>query len=355
MWETMLTYIQEEPIVLEKIIKDFDFEVFQKHLPKRLNKLLILATGSSLNAALSAKCYLESIANVVVSIEEPYNFQHFGHFDQQTDLVIAISQSGKSTSTINVLQKLKDSQVPTFALTSNLTSPLVEDVNYTIDLNVGVEKVGYVTKGFSGTVLNLFLVALGIAKFKKEISLEKFQSEKKELHNLVHELEALIPRTANYFEKNRKQFSDFSRLACIGYGANFGTAKEFETKFTETTRLPSTGYELEAYMHGPYLEAQKNHLIFFFVDSFESKHRACKLRDYMNNHVGNTITIVDKDTSCDSFDFNLETKCQKLDLLPLLYVVTAQTWSYQLATAMGIDLGIDPFPDFDRKLNSKLI
>ena len=43
----------------------------------------------------------------------------------------------------------------------------------------------------------------------------------------------------------------------------WGTAKEFETKLTETFGVPSQGFEFEAYMHGPYLEADTTHLLFF--------------------------------------------------------------------------------------------
>lgn len=355
MSETMLTYIQEEPEILQKIIQDFDFKELQEQLPNEVRKLLILATGSSLNAALAAKCYFEQLADVTVTIEEPYHFQHYGHFDSDTDLVIAISQSGKSTSTINVLKEIKKQQVKSFALTSNLVSPLVRDTNYTLDLNIGIEKVGYVTKGFSGTVLNLFLLALGIAARKQVIFKEKFESEIQDLQCIVGELLTLIPRVKHFFEDNQELFVEYSRLVCIGYGANYGIAKEFETKFTETTRLPSTGFELEAYMHGPYLEAQATHLLFFFIDASKNRQRAIKLRDYMKKHVGNTITVVDTKESAASFEFSLNTNCQNLLLLPLLYVVVAQTWSYQLATSMGIDLSVDPFPDFDEALGSKLI
>lgn len=353
MKETMLTYVHEEPEVLKKIIDEFDFMEFKQQLPERIDRVLILATGSSLNAALSAKYYLEKFAQIIVTIEEPYNFQHYGRFDKNTDLILSISQSGKSTSTINVLEDMQGYQIPVIVLTSNMNSPLVETADYTVDLNVGIEKVGYVTKGFSGTVMNLFIIALCIADFKHLLTHNELKMRYEELMEIVDELPELIKRATNFFNNNEERFTKFSRLICIGYGSNFGSAKEFETKFIETVRLPSSGYELEAYMHGPYLEAQKNHLLFFLMD--QNSERAFLLQNYMKTYVGDSINIVlTKDLSSEK-DFSLDSYCQNEFILPLLYVVPIQIWSYMTATALGNDLDIDPFPDFDKKLNSKLV
>jgi glucoselysine-6-phosphate deglycase len=355
MEETMLTYVKEEPEVLTRILAEFDFQGVMAKLPKQVNKILILATGSSLNAALSAKYFMEKYAEVNVTIEEPFNFQHYGRFDEQTDLILAISQSGKSTSTINVLMEMKKYQLPMIALTSNQQSPLVEVATYALDLNVGEEKVGYVTKGFSGTVMNLFLITSSIAQHKQLMTTFAYEQLKKELMTIIEELPQLIERSLQFFEENRDRLIRFTRLACIGYGANLGIAKEFETKFTETVRLPSTGYELEAYMHGPYLEARKNHLLFFLIDQKENKQRAYRLRNYLQQYVGDTLTIVNQPHAGHSYDFSLATACDNDLLLPLLYVVPQQIWSYQTAEALGLDLAVDPFPDFDQQLNSKLI
>ena len=66
-------------------------------------------------------------------------------------------------------------------------------------------------------------------------------------------------------------------------------AKEFETKFTETVRVPSSGFELEAYMHGPYLEANARHVMLFIEDTPDARTRA--LRDYLAPSIGRAFTL----------------------------------------------------------------
>ncbi|EOH95262.1 SIS domain-containing protein [Enterococcus pallens] len=354
MEETMMTYVKEEPQVLHKILDEFDYSGLAAHLPKQVKRLLILATGSSYNAALAAKYYIEKTAGIIVSIEEPFNFQHYGTIDETTDCILAISQSGKSTSTINVLEKVANSQIPIVALTNQPDSPLVQQAECLIDLNIGVEKVDYVTKGFSGTILNLFLFACAIGYQNQSITESELKDKQQELNRLIQALPDIIERSETYFSENEAKFTSYNRFVCIAYGANLGIAKEFETKFTETVRLPSAGYELEAYMHGPYLEAQKNHALFFLIDEQAISSRAFRLRNYIEQYVGTTITVVENDTK-EAYDFSL--KLNDLDpfILPLATVVLVQVWSYLTATANRQDLTIDPFPDFDAMLNSKLL
>ena len=66
--------------------------------------------------------------------------------DDRFDLVVAVSQSGKSASTIDAIAKLKPNVCKTVALTSDVTSPITEVVDEVLDLKMGLETVGFVTK-----------------------------------------------------------------------------------------------------------------------------------------------------------------------------------------------------------------
>ncbi|MCP6519372.1 glucosamine--fructose-6-phosphate aminotransferase, partial [Klebsiella pneumoniae] len=89
--------ISEEPACLAQILRDYRhklaaIETFARQQPVR--RILLLATGSSLNAALCARYFFEQRFGVLVDIKEPYNFTHYETIDPHTDLVVAISQSG---------------------------------------------------------------------------------------------------------------------------------------------------------------------------------------------------------------------------------------------------------------------
>jgi len=277
----MMTYIEEQPAALAAILNAYpqhlaSVEDFARQHPVR--RVLVLATGSSLNAAMCARYFFEHRFGLLVEIKEPYNFVHYEAIDPHTDMVLVVSQSGKSASTLAAMEKVQAAGLPVFALTSDPDSPIGRLCDHVLDIHTGIEKVGFVTRGFSATVLNLLLVALTLARAQQQIDDRETDDYLAALHQLAGAIPDTLARTEAFFERHLQGLQTGTRFVAIGEGALTGVAKEFETKFTETVRVPSGGFELEAYMHGPYLEANPEHVMFFIEDAPNPRLRA--LRDY---------------------------------------------------------------------------
>ena len=103
-------------------------------------------------------------------------------------------------------------------------------------------------------------------------------------------------------------------------------------------------------MHGPYLEANAEHVMFFIEDAPNPRLRA--LRDYMAPAVNQAFLI----TLTDEGEENtLALNCHLPHLLsPLLLIVPLQILAWRTACAKGIDLSVRIFDDFDRVLKSKI-
>jgi len=349
----MMTYIEEQTAALEQILGAYpqhlaSVEAFARQHPVR--RLLVLATGSSLNAAMCARYFFEHRFGLLVDIKEPYNFVHYEAIDPHTDMVLVVSQSGKSASTLAAMEKVQAAGLPVFALTADPDSPIGRRCDQVLDIHTGIEKVGFVTRGFSATVLNLLLVALTLARAQQQIDERETQDTLAALHQLAAAIPDTIARTEAFFERHLQDLQSGTRFIAIGEGALTGVAKEFETKFTETVRVPSGGFELEAYMHGPYLEANAEHVMFFIEDAPNPRLRA--LRDYMSPAVNQAflITLTDKEE-----ENTLALNCRLPHLLsPLLLIVPLQILAWRTACAKGIDLSVRIFDDFDRVLKSKI-
>lgn len=353
MQPTMMTYIEEQPAALEAILGAYpqhlaSVEAFARQHPVR--RLLVLATGSSLNAAMCARYFFEHRFGLLVEIKEPYNFMHYEAIDPHTDMVLVVSQSGKSASTLAAMEKVQAAGLPVFALTSDLDSPIGRRCDQVLDIHTGIEKVGFVTRGFSATVLNLLLVALTLARAQQQLDERETQDTLAALHQLAAAIPDTIARTEAFFERHLQALQSGTRFIAIGEGALTGVAKEFETKFTETVRVPSGGFELEAYMHGPYLEANAEHVMFFIEDAPNPRLRA--LRDYMAPAVNRAFLIT---LTGEEGENTLALNCRLPHLLsPLLLIVPLQILAWRTACAKGIDLSVRIFDDFDRVLKSKI-
>lgn len=323
---TMYDYILEEKNVLLNILNNFkNIDIHDR------KNILIIATGSSKNAALSTKYFMQDILDCKIDIVEPFNYIHYSKIDKNVDLVILITQSGKSASILEAYEYVrKTSSVEILTLTANGNCKLSKESNYFLDLNIGEENVGFVTKGFSATILNLYLLAIENSKIDKI-------EYKKELYNIINEIPYAIELADKICDENSEILKLCNRFICIAYGDLYGIAKEFETKFIETVRVPSTGYELEQYMHGPYLEANKNHILIFLNIEDENIKRSKMLQRYMENYVNKT------------FDFKHCTKFSSLYIASIIQVL-----SYRVSKLKLIDLEKRIFDDFDEVLKSKI-
>lgn len=350
---TMLTYINEESAVLATIIRCHrqSLEAVSRFASQKpLRRILILATGSSLNAAFCARYFFEH-CGIIINIKEPYTFSQYENIDPQADMVIAISQSGKSASTLEAMRKVQAQGGPVFALTSDPQSPLGKASDYPLDILTGIESVGFVTCGFSATVLNLLLIALLIARPQQRLTESQAGAYLTQLQRIAAALPQVIERTEAFIRQHQSVLQNGTRFVATGYGALVGVAKEFETKFTETVRVPSSGFELEAYMHGPYLEASAEHVMFFFEDQPDARSRA--LREYMTPAVARTFTLTLAKAAQDDQTLALDVAVDH-HLSPLLLIVPVQLMAFRIASLKGIDLSVRIFDDFDRVLKSKI-
>ncbi|SET17906.1 SIS domain-containing protein [Enterococcus malodoratus] len=347
---TMLDYINQEQETLTNILQTYDFSS-DPSLAK-MGTVTVLATGSSLNACLSAKIAFEKLADVNITIEEPYNFNHYGRLIKGTDTIIGVSQSGKSASTIDAMQNLHKSEIQRIVLTSDLTSPIAQVVDKVIDLNMGIETVGFVTKGFSATVMQLILLAIKVGVSKNQIDEQRLAELKQELLEIISSIQSVIDKSNVFFDHHENLLKLGGRFVALGYGPNWGVAKEFETKFTETVRRPSQGFELEAYMHGPYLEADWEHTLFFIETPSVNQSRSQALADYMDSYVGKILKVTTEKSS-DAAVLGLDVTISEM-FSPLLLIIPFQLIAYRTATVKGIDLSKRIFDDFDSVLKSKI-
>ena len=346
---TMMTYIHEEQATLSAMLDRYPHD-----LPaiKGKSTWLVLATGSSINAIKSAKYYVENLANVRVTVEEPFHFQHYEKMDTATDLVLGVSQSGESTSTINAIKHIRKSfPVVTYGLTSKLLSELAKTVDHAIDIEIGEERVGYVTKGYVATIFKFMLLGLYTARCNGLITETQEAEELVKLAIAVKSIPQIIDTTEVFFEKWKDELTASPRFTAIGYGPSVGVIREMETKFAETIRVPSQGVELEAFMHGPYFEVNGNHRMFFLDTPGEARERLLLLKAYEQKYTDYIYTVKLGESS-DERTLAINAAVD-IFIAPLLMVIPFQILAHHIAEAKGNNLPQRIFTDFGISVKSK--
>lgn len=358
MQPTMYTYILEEQTTCRRIIENRkgNLKGFLDALKENaeIRKLLFLATGSSANAVNCAKLYIEELLGLEVVVKIPFLFANYEKVVDSEVLPIAVSQGGHSYSTIEAVEKAHRSGLrKNIILTADANSPIAKYADNLVDIGCGEEKVGFVTKGFVSTVLTLMLMAVEGAYTLDKIDEARYDSEINKIKASIEKIDDVINRTNNWYDTNKDTLTKGERFVTIAYGPNYGVAMESNTKLTETVRYPTSSYELEEYMHGPYLELKNSHYIFFVQSKGISENRLIALRDYINRVTPNCFTITHEASCTDSRTLPLDFDGDE-NISPLLFVIPFQILSYRLAGDKGTDLSIRIYSDFSKTLNSKI-
>ena len=105
-------------------------------------------------------------------------------------------------------------------------------------------------------------------------------------------------------------------------------------------------------MHGPYLEADWEHTLFFIETPSVNLERSQALAAYMDSSVGKILKVTTEKAS-DNDTLGLDIKVSEL-FSPLVLIIPFQLLAYRTATAKGIDLSKRIFDDFDAVLKSKI-
>ncbi|MFD1441382.1 SIS domain-containing protein [Lacticaseibacillus hegangensis] len=357
---TMRTYIGQESSVLQTILDSYPshFDESAKALVGTDTPWLVLATGSSYNAALSAKYYVEKLTNRDFDVRQPYQFAHFERIDPRITRVLAISQSGQSTSTLSALHEVERVQnVESIAVTSMPDKELSQEADFTLDIQTGHELVGYVTLGYTATILTLMLLGLRVAALEKTCDQAQEAKELKQFESIVSQFDQAIEQTEAFFSANKKDLCDATQFSSIAYGPSVGSVSEMQTKFTEVIRLPSDGNELEAFMHGPYLAVNAEHRIFFVLTPGPKDviQKAIELFQYESEYTKHTFLV--------NYLPDVKLKANELSLppisdpekLPLIGAVPFQVLAWDITTARGVDLGVQIFTDFSAKVHNKTV
>lgn len=255
---TMMDYIKDTiPVSLDNINQ---YEALVEPLVsvtknQNIETLWLVASGSSYNACVLAKPFMQSCMKNTIKVISPYTFTNYDHYIRKNDCVIVISQSGFSTNAIEAVQMVHTLQHQSIVLTGNINSDIKEYADIVIDYGVKEELVGYVTKGVTTLSLFLMLYAISISgKREYLIDIKKAISMQKEVQD----------KTISFIDRHYKELTSMHQCYLLGAGATTGVALEGALKIGELIHIPSNYYEIEEYLHGPNFQLTPTYTVIIF-------------------------------------------------------------------------------------------
>jgi len=227
------------------------FGVGAEQVFKDIDQVLILACGTSYYAGLTAKYWVESIAQIPVNVEVASEYRYRDSVPNPRTLVVTISQSGETADTLAALKHAQSlGMTQTLTICNVSTSAMVRECKLKFITHAGVEIGVASTKAFTTQLTALFMLALTLAQVKGHLTTQQAQSYIESMRHLpvaisaVLALEPQIIAWSQYFAKRENALF-------LGRGMHYPIALEGALKLKEISYIHAEAYPAGELKHGP--------------------------------------------------------------------------------------------------------
>ena len=214
-----------------------------------LEKVEIIACGTSYHAALIGKYFFERIANVPVHVYRASEYRYSPRVGHR-GLAVAISQSGETADTIAAIESAGEFGHRTLAITNILGSTITRVVDRTIYMVAGPEIGVAATKTFTNQLIVLYLLGMKMAVLHGAITPDQHREMIKELRELPRSVQFVLGNSERIKEIAEK-FAHYQNMLFIGRNIHFPVALEGALKLKEISYIHAEGYPAGELKHGP--------------------------------------------------------------------------------------------------------
>lgn len=336
----MLKEIDEQPIVLRKIIQEyqgekggFAIDVSIRKAMKNADRIYIVAAGTSFHAGLAGKVLLEKLANIPVEVHVASEFSYNMPLLSEKPLFIFISQSGETADSRAVLVKVKELGYPALTITNVPGSTLSREADYTLHLHAGPEIAVASTKAYTAQIAVLAILAADTANEKgRKLPFDIMQ----ELAIAANAMDVLTDHKEE-MEKLAKNYLHSARNAFfIGRGSDYYVSLEGALKLKEISYIQAEGFAGGELKHGTIALIEKGTPVIALVTQ---EHVNYSIRSNVQEVVARganamVISMKGLEQTADSF---VIPKVEQL-LTPLTSVIPLQLLAYYAALHRGNDV-----------------
>ena len=321
--------------IMPELFGDQAFRVF-----KEIDRVLILACGTSYYAGLTAKYWIESVARLPVNVEIASEYRYRDSVPHPNTLVVTISQSGETADTLAALKHARSlGMTNTLTICNVSTSAMVRECKLAYITRAGVEVGVASTKAFTTQLAALFLLTLTLAQVNGRLSDEQEANYLKQMRHLPVALSsvlALEPQVIAWAE----EFARKENALFLGRGLHYPIALEGALKLKEISYIHAEAYPAGELKHGPLALVTEEMPVVTIAPNDALLEKLKSNMQEVRARGGQLYVFADVDTQITSSEgLHVIRLPEHYGLLsPILHVAALQLLAYHTALARGTDV-----------------
>jgi glutamine---fructose-6-phosphate transaminase (isomerizing) len=324
------------------------FDALMNHAPggnahavfKKIDKVLILACGTSYYSGCTAKYWLESIAKLPTQVEVASEYRYRDSVPDANTLVVTITQSGETADTLAALRHAQSlGMLHTLTICNVATSAMVRECAFAYITRAGVEIGVASTKAFTTQLAGLFLLTLALAQSKGRLTESQEAEHLQAMRRLPAALQAVLalePQIISWAE----DFAKHDNALFLGRGMHYPIALEGALKLKEISYIHAEAYPAGELKHGPLALVTSTMPVVTvapndaLIDKLKSNMHEVRARG------GVLYVLADADSKIESEEgiHVIRMPANYGALSPLLHVVPLQLLAYHTALVRGTDV-----------------
>jgi glucosamine--fructose-6-phosphate aminotransferase (isomerizing) len=305
-----------------------------------IDRVLILACGTSYYAGCVARYWLESVAGVPCNVEVASEYRYRTSVPDPRQLVVTISQSGETADTLAALRHARSlGHQHTLTICNVATSAMVRECSMAFITRAGVEVGVASTKAFTTQLVALYLLALVLAKLRGRLDDAANRQAMTALRHLpaaIRSVLALEPQVIGWAEA----FKPRQHALFLGRGLHYPIALEGALKLKEITYIHAEAYPAGELKHGPLALVDEQMPVVTVAPNDALLEKLKSNMQEVRARGGQLYVFADADTRIGSSEgvHVIRMPEHSGDLSPILHVVPLQLLAYHTACARGADV-----------------
>jgi glutamine---fructose-6-phosphate transaminase (isomerizing) len=343
----MLKEIHEQPqVVQETFAGRVDFERAEVHFDtvkisrqevEKIERLHLLACGTSWHAALVGRFLIEEIARLPVEVDYGSEYRYRDPIVSDRVLAVGVSQSGETADTLSAMEAARDRGARLFSICNVVGSQATRISDGVIYTHAGPEIGVASTKAFTTQLVAFYLLALYLRQCRMG-KLEPHYLD--ELTRLPQAVDEVIRRQEAHMDELARKYQRAQNFLYLGRGINYPIALEGALKLKEISYIHAEGYPAGEMKHGPIALIDENLPVVAIATGDQLAEKTKSNMQEVKARDGIVIALTDRDPEelGGIADEVIEVPSVSPRLQPIVNVVPLQLLAYFIGVRRGADV-----------------
>ncbi len=306
---------------------------------KQIEKIFIVACGTSWHAATVGKFMIEDLCRIPVEVDLGSEFRYRDPLLDKKTLLLLISQSGETADTLAALREGVKKKARIITICNAVGSSMVRGSDGVIYTHAGPEIGVASTKAFTTQLVALYLLALYLGKQRRRLTTDRVKSLIKDLVRLPRQIEKILADDAA-IRAIAHQYMHYRDFLYLGRGINYPIALEGALKLKEISYIHAEGYPAGEMKHGPIALIDEEMPVVVLLSKGVTFDKIMSNVEEVKARGGTIIGVAPKVSREISAKADTIIKVPENNeyLMPILFSVPLQLLAYHIAELRGTDV-----------------